>query len=145
MIKTVYPLVRSSISHTHHLTIPIRYRVIRAGLTPTVDERIVPIRKILECPLNCICSKEIVIDYKNVELLSQFISPVTGRILSRFSTGICLGRQNEIAKAIIRSRVAGLMPYSIKFPAYISPDLLPTTNQIITTLETNNKDEQIIN
>lgn len=129
--------LRSCISQRHHVFVPVRYRVARVGLEPSVDENIVPIRKILECPLNCLCSKDIKVDYKNVELLSQFISPVTGRILSRFSTGICLEKQNSISKSIKRSRVVGLMPYSIKFPAYISPDLLPIPHRSHTTTETN--------
>ena len=129
--------LRYFIPHRHHVFIPVRYRIVRVGLEPTVDEKIVPIRKILECPLNCLCSKEIKIDYKNIELLSQFISPITGRILSRVSTGICIEKQNSITKSIKRARVVGLMPYSIKLPAYISPDLLPTPNRSHAATETN--------
>ena len=132
-MNPIYSL-RYCIPQRHHVFIPVRYRVVRLGLEPTDDENIAPIRKILECPLNCLCSKEIKIDYKNIELLSQFTSPVTGRILSRFSTGICLEKQTSISKAIKRSRVVGLMPYSIKFPAYISPDLLPTPSRTETSV-----------
>ena len=123
------------------LKLPFRTRARQARLEPTTDERIVPIRKILKCPLNCLCSKDIKIDYKNVELLSQFISPLSGRILSRHSTGICFEKQNKIALSIIRSRIVGLMPYTFKLPAYISPELLPAPHKVHPATNTKGKSE----
>ena len=133
--------VSNSIPRVCHVTVPVRTRATQKRLEPTTDERIVPIRKILKCPLNCLCSKDIKIDYKNVELLSQFISPLSGRILSRFSTGICLEKQEKIALAIIRARNVGLMPYSFKLPAYISPELLPTPHREHSTTYTKEEKE----
>ena len=109
-----------------HVKVPVRTRVREKRLEPTTDETIVPIRKVLKCPLHCLCSKNIQIDYKNVELLSQFISPLSGRILSRHSTGICLEKQIQVALSIVRARNVGLMPYTFKLPSYISPELLPS-------------------
>merc|ERR1711973_52027 len=55
------------------------------------------------------------IDYKNVRLLSQFVSPHTGMIHSRRITKLCPRKQKEINKAIERSRKVGLMPATMKY------------------------------
>ncbi|XP_035751441.1 28S ribosomal protein S18c, mitochondrial isoform X3 [Egretta garzetta] len=45
------------------------------------------------------------VDYKNVQLLSQFVSPHTGCIYGRHITGLCDKKQKEITKAIKRAHV----------------------------------------
>ncbi|XP_026703923.1 28S ribosomal protein S18c, mitochondrial isoform X2 [Athene cunicularia] len=45
------------------------------------------------------------VDYKNVQLLSQFVSPHTGCIYGRHITGLCNKKQKEITKAIKRAHV----------------------------------------
>ncbi|ERE80079.1 28S ribosomal protein S18c [Cricetulus griseus] len=45
-----------------------------------------------------LCEKQV--DYKNVQLLSQFISPFTGCIYGMHITGLCGKKQKEITKAI---------------------------------------------
>ncbi len=50
------------------------------------------------------------IDYKDIEILKKFINPF-GRILARKRTGVCAGKQRELAEAIKRSRFMGLMPF----------------------------------
>ncbi|MFA5481729.1 MAG: 30S ribosomal protein S18 [Bacilli bacterium] len=52
------------------------------------------------------------IDYKDVELLSRFISP-NGKISPRRSTGTSARYQRELAKAIKNARFMGLLPYVI--------------------------------
>ncbi|RDD41969.1 28S ribosomal protein S18c, mitochondrial [Trichoplax sp. H2] len=54
-------------------------------------------------PLPCALCK-IKIDYKNVRLLSQFISNDTGMIYGRRITGLCGHKQKELTKAIRRAR-----------------------------------------
>ncbi|XP_076782475.1 small ribosomal subunit protein bS18m isoform X2 [Arvicanthis niloticus] len=49
-----------------------------------------------------LCEKRV--DYKNVQLLSQFISPFTGCIYGRHITGLCGKKQKEITKAIKRAQ-----------------------------------------
>uniref|UniRef100_A0A3P8ZCB2 Mitochondrial ribosomal protein S18C n=1 Tax=Esox lucius TaxID=8010 RepID=A0A3P8ZCB2_ESOLU len=51
----------------------------------------------------------ITVDFKNVQLLSQFISPHSGRIYGRHITGLCAKKQREISKAVKKahSMVAG--------------------------------------
>lgn len=50
------------------------------------------------------------IDYKDVELLSKFITP-NGKIASRHATGTCAKYQRELASAIKKARYMALLPY----------------------------------
>nr|KAF6501465.1 mitochondrial ribosomal protein S18C [Molossus molossus] len=50
------------------------------------------------------------VDYKNVQLLSQFISPFTGCIHGRHITGLCGKKQKEVTKAIKRAQIMGPQP-----------------------------------
>lgn len=55
-------------------------------------------------------NKNQVIDYKDVELLKKFISP-NGKISPRRVTGTCAKHQREVAVAIKRARIMGLLPF----------------------------------
>ncbi|XP_036332203.1 28S ribosomal protein S18c, mitochondrial-like [Rhagoletis pomonella] len=57
-----------------------------------------------------LCKHNIVPNYKNVKLLSQFQSPYTGRIYGRHITGLCKQKQEQVEKAIIRAQNCALMP-----------------------------------
>ncbi len=60
------------------------------------------------CPIR---SRQIkYIDYKNVELLKQFLDEY-GRILPRRKTGVCRKNQKKLAVAVKRARFLGLLPY----------------------------------
>ncbi|XP_062867929.1 28S ribosomal protein S18c, mitochondrial [Trichomycterus rosablanca] len=59
------------------------------------------------------------VDYKNVQLLSQFISPHTGRIYGRHITGLCDRKQKQITKAIKRARAMGFMSVTLKDPQFM--------------------------
>ena len=73
----------------------------------------------LKPPEPCIlCRNNIKVDFKNVRLLSQFVSPFTGNILNNRATGLCFERQVEIEMAIDKSRRAGLMPRNFKDPRF---------------------------
>lgn len=50
------------------------------------------------------------IDYKDVELLSKFITP-NGKIAPRHQTGTSAKYQRELAKAIKNARFMGLLPF----------------------------------
>jgi len=50
------------------------------------------------------------IDYKNVELLSKFVTP-SGKILPSRITRVCPKHQRKLKKAIKQSREIALMPY----------------------------------
>ncbi|XP_051675550.1 small ribosomal subunit protein bS18m isoform X2 [Oryctolagus cuniculus] len=68
----------------------------------------VPMENPYKEPLKkCIlCGKRV--DYKNVQLLSQFVSPFTGCIYGRHITGLCGKKQKEITKAIKRAQLMEL-------------------------------------
>ncbi|HKQ96199.1 MAG TPA: 30S ribosomal protein S18 [Aestuariivirgaceae bacterium] len=53
------------------------------------------------------------IDYKDVRLLSRFISE-RGKIVPSRITAVSAKKQRELARAIKRSRFLGLLPYVLK-------------------------------
>ncbi|KAM4809630.1 small ribosomal subunit protein bS18m [Rhinophrynus dorsalis] len=71
-----------------------------------------------EPPKKCILCG-IPVDYKNTQLLSQFVSPHTGHIYGRHITGLCGRKQKAISKAIKRAHIMGFMPVTYKDPAFI--------------------------
>ncbi|XP_072190825.1 small ribosomal subunit protein bS18m isoform X1 [Excalfactoria chinensis] len=71
-----------------------------------------PPKKCILCGIN--------VDYKNVQLLSQFVSPYTGRIYGRHITGLCDKKQKEISKAIKRAHIFGFMPVMFKNPSFLT-------------------------
>ncbi|MGO2082727.1 30S ribosomal protein S18 [Vagococcus sp.] len=50
------------------------------------------------------------IDYKDVDLLSRFVSE-RGKILPRRVTGTCAKHQRRLTIAIKRARIMGLLPF----------------------------------
>jgi small subunit ribosomal protein S18 len=54
--------------------------------------------------------KSLRIDYKDVDLLSKFITD-RGKILPKRVTGTCAMHQREVARAIKRARIIALLPY----------------------------------
>ncbi|XP_054916567.1 28S ribosomal protein S18c, mitochondrial [Poeciliopsis prolifica] len=61
----------------------------------------------------------VTVDFKNIQLLSQFVSPHTGRIYGRHITGLCGRKQKEISKAIKKAHSLGFMPVTHKYPEFI--------------------------
>ncbi|XP_029564782.1 small ribosomal subunit protein bS18m isoform X1 [Salmo trutta] len=61
----------------------------------------------------------ITVDFKNVQLLSQFISPHTGRVYGRHITGLCGKKQREIGKAIKKAHSMGFMSVTHKNPHFM--------------------------
>ncbi|XP_066488880.1 small ribosomal subunit protein bS18m [Tiliqua scincoides] len=72
-----------------------------------------------EPPKKCVLCG-ITVDYKNVQLLSQFVSPYTGHIFGRHITGLCGKKQWEISKAIKRAQKMGFMSVTYKDPTFLS-------------------------
>jgi small subunit ribosomal protein S18 len=54
-----------------------------------------------------------IIDYKDVKLLSRYISE-RGKIVPSRITAVSAKKQRDLAQAIKRARVLGLLPYVIK-------------------------------
>ncbi len=57
-------------------------------------------------------NKQIVIDYKNTDLLRRSLSSF-GKIVPRKRSGLCAGHQREVAGEIERARIIGLLPFVI--------------------------------
>jgi len=58
----------------------------------------------IECIL---CRYKVDLDYKNVKLLSQFVSSFTGNIYERHITRLCKTQQDKLVSEIRRSRLSG--------------------------------------
>lgn len=50
------------------------------------------------------------VDYKDVDLLKQFINP-HGRIVGRRRSGLTAKQQRQVEQAIKRARFMGLLPF----------------------------------
>ena len=50
------------------------------------------------------------VDYKDIDLLKQFINP-HGRLISRRRTGLTAKQQRAVEAAVKRARLMGLLPY----------------------------------
>ncbi len=57
------------------------------------------------------CTEPLVIDYKNVDLMSRFITD-RKKIVPKRNTGLCAHHQRQLATAIKRSRFMALLPYT---------------------------------
>lgn len=53
------------------------------------------------------------IDYKDIKLLSRFVSE-RGKMLPSRITAVCAKKQRELAKAIKRARHLALLPYMVQ-------------------------------
>ncbi|XP_063334998.1 28S ribosomal protein S18c, mitochondrial [Pelmatolapia mariae] len=62
---------------------------------------------------------DVTVDFKNIQLLSQFISPHTGRIYGRHITGLCGRKQKEVSKAIKKAQSMGFMSVTHKHPQFM--------------------------
>ncbi|KAK2578699.1 hypothetical protein KPH14_011666 [Odynerus spinipes] len=68
------------------------------------------------CP---ICRDEyLVLDYRNVKLLEQFISEHTGEILSYEKTGICQRRYKQLLVAVLRAKEFGTLTLDVPLREY---------------------------
>lgn len=72
----------------------------------TVKKRVFPRKKICRF---CVDSS-LILDYKNPELLKQFINE-KGMILHRRQTGNCAYHQRRLTTAIKRARIMALLPF----------------------------------
>jgi ribosomal protein S18 len=61
-----------------------------------------------------LCEHGLEPDYKNVKLLSQFVSPYTGMLYGRHITGLCKEKQARVEKEVIKSTSYGFMATYLK-------------------------------
>lgn len=60
------------------------------------------------CPF-CV-QKDLVIDYKNTDMLRRFLSSFA-KIVPRKRSGLCSSHQRQVAGEIKRSRIMALLPF----------------------------------
>lgn len=78
-----------------------------------------------------LCKYNIEPDYKNVRLLSQFVSRHTGRIYGRHITGLCEIKQLWVEREIGKAQRAGMMATYLKDPIYLKdPKLYDPENPL---------------
>lgn len=83
------------------------------------------------CP---ICRDEyLVLDHRNVDLLKQFISPQTGRVLSYSKTGLCQKRHFELLVAVERAMDCGLLTFDVPFREFDYSEYYSHINQEVKT------------
>ena len=58
------------------------------------------------------CTEPIEMDYKNVDLMSRFITD-RKKIVPRRNSGLCASHQRQLAATIKRSRFMALLPYTV--------------------------------
>ncbi|XP_030053239.1 small ribosomal subunit protein mS40 [Microcaecilia unicolor] len=93
------------------------YRRNHKGGIPPQKTRKMCIRGGKVCGNPCpICrDQKLGLDYRNVKLLEQFISPYSGNILDATRTGVCRKQQKNLTKVIAQAREHGLLPFHIPF------------------------------
>ncbi|EEB19349.1 conserved hypothetical protein [Pediculus humanus corporis] len=81
-----------------------------------------------EKPKCILCKYNITPDFRNVRLLSQFISRHTGKVYGRHITGLCEHKQKQVEKEIIKARCCWLMFSKIKNPKFFGDPSLYNVN-----------------
>ncbi|CAK9832318.1 28S ribosomal protein S18b, mitochondrial [Anthophora retusa] len=90
----------------HYLPRKTRKLCIRAGVVSTGSP----------CP---ICRDEyLILDYRNINLLKQFISVYDGRILHYNVTGLCQKSFKDLCVAIMKAKDYGILTYDVPFRYY---------------------------
>lgn len=108
------------------------YRRNHKGLYPPKKTRKTCVRKGKlstgnPCP---VCRDEyLVLDHQNVELLKQFVSPQTGKVLSYSITGLCQKKHLELQVAIDRAMDYGLITFDVPFRDYDYAEYYPEKKQ----------------
>nr|CAG4648446.1 EOG090X0N7H [Moina brachiata] len=73
----------------------------------------------LKDPVHCIlCKYGVKVDYKNTRLLSQFLSPFTGKVYDQSMTGLCSEQQKRVEAAIKQAQTAGYLAVMLKKVEY---------------------------
>jgi small subunit ribosomal protein S18 len=57
--------------------------------------------------------KDLVLDYKNPQLLRNFVSD-RGKIVPARVSGLCAAKQRALTRAVKRARILALLPYKVK-------------------------------
>ncbi|XP_045592697.1 small ribosomal subunit protein bS18m [Procambarus clarkii] len=78
-----------------------------------------------------LCKYNIRLDFKNARLLSQFVSPYTGKIYGRNITRLCQRQQAELEREVEKSINAGYMAVKLKNVEFLKdPKLFDPNNPL---------------
>ncbi len=79
----------------------------------TAKGRKTPPKKVFKTNRKCLFTEQEIefIDYKDVEVLKKFISPINGKIKPRRITGTSAKYQRKLSKAIKQAREVGFLPF----------------------------------
>ncbi len=79
----------------------------------TAKGRKTPPKKVYKTNRRCLFTEQEIefIDYKEIEVLKKFVSPINGKIKPRRITGTSAKYQRKLAKAIKQAREVGLLPF----------------------------------
>ncbi|XP_051960313.1 28S ribosomal protein S18c, mitochondrial [Xyrauchen texanus] len=120
-------LPRQSVTPKATATQCIRGLTTSSQDTPKKDDMPIKMENPYKQPQKTCILCNISVDCKNVQLLSQFISPHTGRVYGRHLTGLCGRKQKEVSKAIKKARSMGYMSVTLKDPQFMKdPDICGT-------------------
>jgi ribosomal protein S18 len=112
-----------------------------------LDDMPKPIKDPYKKPMHqCIfCKYNIPLDYKNVQLLSQFISQHTGIVYSQHVTGLCHFKQTELEETVHKARMLGLMPFFYKETMFVldEPNLFNPFKNNLKQIEDNYDKRQL--
>ncbi|XP_037547814.1 28S ribosomal protein S18c, mitochondrial [Nematolebias whitei] len=97
----------------------IRCRSLTSDGVQHKDDMVVKMENPYKEPPKVCTLCNVTVDFKNIQLLSQFISPYTGTIYGRHLTGLCGRKQKEISKAIKKAQAMGFMPVTHKHPQFM--------------------------
>lgn len=79
------------------------------------------------CPL---CRDEyLVVDYRNTELLKQFISEFTGEVIDPFKTNLCRRKHKHVCIAILKAKNYGLITFDLPVRHYDYSEYLEQKSQ----------------
>ncbi|XP_043940415.1 28S ribosomal protein S18b, mitochondrial [Protopterus annectens] len=111
------------------------YRRNHKGAIPPQKTRKMCIRgdKVSGNPCPICRDQKLQIDYRNVKLLQQFVSPYTGIILDATRTGVCRKQHKNLTKAIQTARECGLLQFSIPFTELKTEDYSNTHGAVVKT------------
>ncbi|XP_044278410.1 28S ribosomal protein S18b, mitochondrial [Varanus komodoensis] len=100
------------------------YRRNHKGQIPPQKTRRTCIRGTRVCGNPCpICrDQHLFLDYRNVQLLEQFVCPHSGIIYHPTRTGICMKKYKQLTKAIEQAREHGLLSFLIPFTSFQNED-----------------------
>ena len=78
---------------------------------PVSDDKFPARRRVRRkvCPFRA--NKDLVIDYKNIDMLARYVTE-RGKILPSRITGVSAKYQRKLKKAIKRARAGALLPYA---------------------------------